>query len=275
MGVEFDGTDDFMDFNNPSSSLLSNTGDWTLSIWVNTPVVGIGHIFTQYLQNVNNGRVLLRFESTNTINLFLGNVSGFASVSIITNQTLSIDIWYNITVQRSSNTYNIFINGFLDKSFTDTGTRSLLQTGNLIGARTASASTYNASLTEFFTGRISEFAIWNIALTTDEIEIIGNSYIKQMPLQVQSSNLVTYVPMDDSNDGTSGDGQSYVDLSGNNNNPTGNDGANNTGLTNKAEEVLSYQPNIIVPGIKSFIPYPIFKGLNGGIPANTQGGIAA
>jgi hypothetical protein len=48
-----------------------------------------------------------------------------------------------------------------------------------------------------------------------------------------------YWPLDNQPDGTAADGDTYRDRVGTNNG-TGSDGANNTGLTNIAEKVLSY-----------------------------------
>ena len=61
-----------------------------------------------------------------------------------------------------------------------------------------------------------------------------------MSLQVDPSNLVMYLPLDDLADGAASNGLTFGDLSGNGNDGTGDDGTNNTGLTAKAEVVLSY-----------------------------------
>jgi len=60
-----------------------------------------------------------------------------------------------------------------------------------------------------------------------------------VPLK-SAGGLVGYWPLDDSPDGTSGDGDTFVDRSGTGNNGTGVDGANNTGLTVKASSYLMY-----------------------------------
>lgn len=90
-------------------------------------------------------------------------------------------------------------------------------------------------------GTIDEVAVWNAELTDNDISILANSKVKHMPLQISPGNIIFYLPMDDQPDGTSADGDTLV----NQDNPgtangTGNDGANNTGLTWKAEAVLSY-----------------------------------
>lgn len=119
------------------------------------------------------------------------------------------------------------------------------------GASLSSDASYDLLLgnwvngTRSFDGLISEKAVWNVELNADEIAQLYNPKIKGMPLQVQPANLVVYWPMDDGPDGSSADGDTVRDLSGNGNNGTGDDGANNTGLAWKAEEVLSYPPSIL------------------------------
>lgn len=96
-----------------------------------------------------------------------------------------------------------------------------------------------------FTGEITEVAIWNVALTPTEISLLASSCIKGIPLQIRLTNLVGYWSMDDQETGTSADGDMVRDLSGNGNNGTGDDGANNTGLLWIGESVLSYPSKII------------------------------
>ena len=67
--------------------------------------------------------------------------------------------------------------------------------------------------------------------------------MRYIPIQLFGSNLKTYLTLDDLPDGTSGDGDTFVDRSGNGNDGTGSDGGNNTGLTWVGESILSYPPN--------------------------------
>lgn len=100
---------------------------------------------------------------------------------------------------------------------------------------------------------ISEVGVWDVELSSVERENLFGSKIKHMPLQIRPANLQMYLPMDDGPDGESADGDAVRDLSGNGNDGTGDDGANNSGLTWKAEEVLSYPvgalPVIFTPAI--------------------------
>lgn len=93
---------------------------------------------------------------------------------------------------------------------------------------------------EFFPGVIAEVGIWNALLTAGEVNQLILSSVKGMGRQIQPSNLTEYFLLDDEADGSSADGDTFVDISGSGHTATGDNGGNNTGLTAKAEEVLSY-----------------------------------
>lgn len=74
-------------------------------------------------------------------------------------------------------------------------------------------------------GAIEDAAMWDKALTGDEIALLAKSRGKRMPLQIQPDNLCFYLPLDDFGDGTALDTSSggYKDLSGKGHNGTGGD----------------------------------------------------
>lgn len=94
--------------------------------------------------------------------------------------------------------------------------------------------------TRWFDGQIGEVFIYDVALLPAQVLTLYNSRIKYQPVYVQASDLNTYLPLDDHPNGTSGSGNTYRDMS-----PNDNDGTGENTLTNKAEEVLSYSPSPI------------------------------
>lgn len=95
-------------------------------------------------------------------------------------------------------------------------------------------------VTEPLDGSISEIAMWSVALSAEEVLSLASSQLERFPLQIQSASLRACFSMDDGPDGTSADGDSFLNLSLQSNNATGDDGGNNTGLIWEAEEVSSY-----------------------------------
>jgi hypothetical protein len=101
-----------------------------------------------------------------------------------------------------------------------------------IGARVDGAQVFN--------GIIREVAVWTSEVTAGEANHLHNARTRHLPLQIQPSNLRAYWTLDDEEEGTSADGDTFSDKLAGTNTCTGDDGANNTGLTAKAESVLSY-----------------------------------
>lgn len=89
-------------------------------------------------------------------------------------------------------------------------------------------------------GIIREVAIWNTPISAVDAIALTNSKTRLNPLQISTGNLISYYAMDDGPEGTSADGDTILDLAGYDDNATGADGSNNTGLTWTAETVVSY-----------------------------------
>jgi len=91
---------------------------------------------------------------------------------------------------------------------------------------------------QFYDGRESEVAIWDVELSQTDVSLLYQARLKRMPFQIKKSNLVFYLPLDDVVDGISIDGQTFKDLSGNNYDGTGSDSGGQS--VGKAESLLSY-----------------------------------
>jgi hypothetical protein len=81
--------------------------------------------------------------------------------------SLSTGVWAHVTwVFDSTNKSTIYINGSLDQGPTDISGGQTLGTGNdLIGVRYVSGA-----LSDYFTGSLSTFQLYNRALTTQEVK---------------------------------------------------------------------------------------------------------
>jgi len=210
-GVDFDGTDDFVD------GTVSLSGSFSISMWA-------------FIQSFTVGGAVLSGESV-TWFMQIGG-SNKLQFSNAVGTAPSLNTWIHLagTFNSSDNNNKLYVDG----TNTATVAISIVSTTDFnIGKRGDGV---------FLNCIVTDVAIWTTVLTDAEISLLADSKIKRIPLQIQSSSLVVYLPLDDEEDGSSSDGDTFRDLSGNGNNGTGDDGANNTGLTAKAEEVLSY-PN--------------------------------
>ena len=166
--------------------------------------------------------------------------SGWANLSY--NATYAGTGWHHFcfVMNDGANTQQLYVDASLVAS--GTSTQSILYTGQ--GSSTFVGRHGNGGTTYHFGGDIGEAAVWNTSLTQADITQLYSSKVKRMPLQVKTSNLIMYLPLDQATAGTSVDTTVFSDMSGTNT-MTADNGANNTGMTAAAETILSYQPSII------------------------------
>lgn len=252
MPILFEGIDD-----RATVSGFQPSGAFTVAMWLNLdtqtsggsiwrPIVtncsidGTGFLISAVRASAT-GLVYVLFDSDN------GNISD-------TLGTFGINTWAHAALTWDGSNAYMYANGVQDTYTTAGGTDNVAEQDLYIGASP------DLSISRFYKGMVDELAIYSVALSQSEINQLYNPRIKHMPLQIQNANLQAYWAMDDGAHGTSADGDSLIDLSGNNNNGVGNDGANNTGLTWQAEQVLSYQPYVIMPIIDTSVPAVVGSG---------------
>lgn len=237
-GVDFDGTDGYVQIPD-SESLDINGSKFSFSAWVKPDFIQT---------DADNHRIFDKYTTTEAAYQVIFNRTeddwGFyiytTSVDIVytTGVTWTAGTWHHIAGtydgDLASNQMAIYWDGALEANATQTGVIGENADRLTIGSRNDAG--VNALYP--FDGQINELAIWDAALTADEVSLLYNSKVKRMPLQIQPANLVLYLPFDDVADGQTGYGQTYNDLSGNANNGTG-EGSSEL-LTGKAEEILSY-----------------------------------
>jgi hypothetical protein len=183
-------------------------------------------------------------------------VSGGARRANSTDANMSAGVWYHITLVYNGDEA---VNTDRIKMYLDGSALSL----NFIGVIPTSMQNSTAgvefarfsTLSRYNDCNIEEAGFWKgIALSQAEAQALANPKMRHIPLQVRSASLVALLPLDDHADGTSGDGLTYKDITGRGNDGVGDNGANNTGLTNKAGEVLSYPggfisiPSVVIAG---------------------------
>jgi hypothetical protein len=129
----------------------------------------------------------------------------------------------------------LYINGSQDGTNTTANLYSDNVNTILIGAYENNTGPKN-----FFDGVIYETGVWDTNLSVPEIELLCNSKIKRIALQIKPANLIGYWSLDDGADGVaiSTDANFYKDLSSNVNSCQGVDGDGDS--TNEAETVLTY-----------------------------------
>jgi len=156
--VTFDGTGDYV--NIPASSELDfdDIGNYTWSAWI-YPSAGDFAIFHKVGSGSYSGYTIYLESSKFCIN---DNIP--AATESCTTETVTLNTWTHVAINYSSETFTLFIDG--DAKKTDTIAGFADATLNLMIGYSYMTNDFGAT---FSNGRIDEAAIWNRALTGDEI----------------------------------------------------------------------------------------------------------
>ncbi len=234
MGAFFDKVDDIITCGSATS--LDALGPLTYSAWINAISIG---------EN-NNGVILSKANGTANFTSFaMGptatlrfdvdyNTTDLARIA--SNNSCSLNVWHHVLATWDGSTTasnsRIYVDGIETSYQTTTNGDSTRQSDAAFNQHIGNTSSVNLT----FDGIITEAAIWNVVLTTLEIENLAKSRIKGIPLQIRPDALKAYWPLNEYSE-NSAVTVSARDLSGNGNVGTPSSFATNAG---RAEMVLSY-----------------------------------
>lgn len=149
----------------PNTTLSPGTGDFTYSSWV------LFNAFDTYDTIFENGSypdsLLLRYESgAGGITVYAENAlqGTFTSLGLVANT------WYNIVLVRQSGTTSLYVNNTLR------GTPFTMNTNISIAAANLLLMRSQHTTTQFTSGRISMFSVYNRALSVNEINQNFNAF---------------------------------------------------------------------------------------------------
>jgi len=239
----FDGIDDRIFINN---SIFDNGSDFTFSSWC----------FLNTNSNPNNGNnshiilntsphhglgIGLNWGSSNKYSISVGDGAPSNSWNTLfdsqSNQNIEVQTWKFITLVKSSNTYLLYINGFIDQTWVaNNSVQSYLYKLYFGGCDPIISN-------EVINGKLDDIGIWNRALTQHEITNIYNSSLPQtacLPANVPTSGLVGYWPFCGNANDESGNG---------------NNGTNN-GATLTTDRFGNSNSAYVFDGIDNFISFP-------------------
>ena len=187
--LNFDGTDDAVDCGN-SPILDFGTGDWTVSAWIKaTAVPGDVTIFGKGGDHTSatlpGVRYQLMLDSSDYIHPVLDDDSTkydpTGNIKVIDGQ------WHQIVMMRRDGTkFRVYIDGVEDMGVTNHGESTITATYDLSG--TSKFNAYIGAITDaenstpstvvlekLFPGLIDDVAVWNRALTADEVIYLWNN----------------------------------------------------------------------------------------------------
>ncbi len=165
MAYDFDGTNDYLNLGNASSTNQS------ISLWFKEDVdtSTTRHLLSFY--NDSNNRIEIAMQSSPNMIYVKTDVSGTWDSNIVTTTTFSKDTWYHLVIAHNSGTTKIYINGVLDS--THTGKHWVSD----IATATTYIGTKDNATGEYWDGTIAEFTMWDKELSSDEVSDLYNSGI--------------------------------------------------------------------------------------------------
>ena len=213
--VDFDGTDDWIDL----GAVSVGAADFTVSAWIRRDAAGAESIF----DNEGGAKELgLDITAADKLHLWC-NAEGATGATALNAAT-----WYHVAATRSGTGVTLYVNGSSDG--TGTNGNDCSGTGARIGA-------FNDAGGNGFDGLITDVRIYSRALSAVEILELASARLKYH--DITGAVPLGYWPLDDCVDGASGDLVTFIDRAGAING-TGDNGANNTGLTCRGESNLMY-----------------------------------
>ena len=164
--LSFDGINDLVSVDN--TSILNIGGPITIGMYIKTPTIREQGICSKYS---NHGYWVYRIymNSSGKITFQRGQYGSWQT-AVTSNTVLSANTFYHIVAVYNSAQMKIYINGNLDNSVSES--RDVTYYGGcpfFIGTNTYANSVITYGIANTFSGIIDELAIYNTALTNDEI----------------------------------------------------------------------------------------------------------
>lgn len=192
---DFEGTDFYRILNSTLNPLVPVEDDFTLEVVVRMDsLAGTQAVFSQWVSTPGNGSFRLSYQGGFRVDLISDGVQPDASLT--TSTGVVVGELYSVVVTRSGNTFNLYLNGVLEDTVTDAGSRVLGSFGALLGANDASGVSLGGAPTNFLDGQIAEVSVTqgaanNILRVQDRFERI---YGRSVRVSVRfDENVVNFV----------------------------------------------------------------------------------
>ncbi len=175
------GTDEFLE----KDSAIVTAPPFSISAWIRPNSFTSSAAFVQLAnKSTSDDRFRMYISSSSQKYTFAVDDNGsqaFAEVNVV----LSTGVWVHAAaVEVADNDHRAYLNGTLKTA--------TLQKNPAGVDRTSIGRAGDSSPTNFFDGDIAHVAIWNVALSSDEIDslVVGVS-----PLKIRRDSLVAYYPV--------------------------------------------------------------------------------
>ncbi|MHC4738696.1 MAG: LamG domain-containing protein [Planctomycetota bacterium] len=196
--LDFDGVDDYVDMGDTVKNYLDT--NYTVSAWIKAnTITGIHDIAVYRRSTADIGyQILFQLDYINGDVRFIVGSLGNNAVAYYPN-ALTTDTWYHVAGVREGNTLNVYVNGV-----SGTPDSRIFGAINVNNLKIGTLHCCGQSLTSFFDGKIDEVAIYNRALSAEEI--LAGMHTK---LTGDEDGLVGYWAFDEGEGQAAGDSSLY------------------------------------------------------------------
>jgi prepilin-type N-terminal cleavage/methylation domain-containing protein len=160
--ISFDGVDDYMNCGNNTSLNITSAGTWEVWLKINSKSSN-AEIFDKFTGYYNGYRLFCR--SSDGVWLQAGNGTGTINSPNIPVSRLPDNVWHHIMITKDGSGFKIYHNGILYNSNSITNNITANTKSLVVGY-----NNYNDGDGRFFDGFIDEIRIYNIALTTAQVQ---------------------------------------------------------------------------------------------------------
>ncbi len=187
--VKFDGKSDYIEIKLPEIFHLIPKNDFTIAFWTNIQdISGSGTTWTRLMEVRYDDLNYIQFViQINDGELGVNLVSDGVERTFIVNSPIKADTWYHVTATwvASKKTLGFYLDGVSQTGVgtapASPGTQKII---NIARRSDGNADTY-------FDGMIDEFAIFNKALTVEEIKTLMSKGLKSLASVTSSGKLIS------------------------------------------------------------------------------------
>ena len=178
--LDFDGTNDYVDFGDSTDFTFAAGGDgFTVSIWVNMDAISTGYdaVVTKW-NNSGEREWVFRFDNNRKMEVRLIDEDSNAWIGRYTNaSTFSTDTWYHMLMTYDGGTADSNVTIYVDATKADDSNLGGGGTFTTMRNRTGAlqvGSLLDVSQKHFPDGSMTSFHIFDVALDSDEITELYN-----------------------------------------------------------------------------------------------------
>ncbi len=176
--IEFDGQDDYVEIGLPDVFEDIPNNDFTIAFWINVhDISGSGTVWTRILEARHDNSNYVQFDiQINDGELGVNVMDAGVEKTFMVNSPISANTWYHVTGtwNAAQDSVGLYLDGVLQTTAgvvpASPGTEQILNVGR---RSDGSGDTH-------FDGVIDEFAIFNIALTEEDINILMEEGLKMI-----------------------------------------------------------------------------------------------